>query len=173
MAKSKYPNGYTISDPLECAEFGTQECEVMKAALGKIGIKITVDISLDKYIANFYDPKSHALQWGYIGCAGPDPSGCIDYTLSKNVSNGNTAVYTPPSMLALVQQAAATLNKAKRFQLYTTILQKLATDVPYVAYELPIYTVSLSNKFKWPGIKTLDGNAIFSTPWILDIQPAS
>src|SRR5262249_8964955 len=166
MAKSKHANGFSTTMP--CLSFQVQECQVTSGQLAKIGLKVAVkEVSIA--LATALEFKA-TIQPGYIPCS-PDPNGCPTFILGSTAPY-NTALYKPPAMDKLLNAGVATLIPAKRFASYSPILKMLATDVPYVANTIPVYTIALSKKFIWPGIATAPGETIFYTPWILNIHPA-
>lgn len=173
MAQSKYPNGF--STEIHCPDFGIAECQVMAAQLGKIGIKLKASqVPVLKYINETQESSKHPFVYGYIGCTGPDPSGCLGYLLGKDQLNQlNSAQYDPPGMDALVKSGVTATDPAKRFSIYGEILKKIADDVPYVTYQLPVYTIMLSNKYEWPAIDEINSDPIFYTPWILNLRAKS
>lgn len=172
MAQSKYPNGFSAS--MDCPPFGISECEVMSGQLAKIGIKLKANsVSTLKYVNEAYHSASYPFIYGYISCTGPDPSGCLGYLLGKASLNGiNSAQYDPPGSDALIQAGVSTTNKAQRFAIYSKLLKQIGTDVPYVTYELPVFTIMLSKNYVWPGINEIKSDPIFYTPWVLNIKAA-
>jgi ABC-type transport system substrate-binding protein len=77
----------------------------------------------------------------------------------------------PADIDVLLKQGVRTLNKAKRFEIYSKILRRIGTDVPYVPYALPVYAVMMSNKYAWPGLANAKANVIFDLPWVLNLRP--
>jgi peptide/nickel transport system substrate-binding protein len=142
--------------------------------MAKIGIQVQVNaVDITKYLGDIYGPtKDYGIIYGYISCIGPDPSGCIDYTLgSQQLSQINTAQWAPPDIDELMKQGVATLNKARRFAIYSKMLQRIAQDVPYVATVLPVYSIMIGNKYTFPGLNRVQTDIIFNTPWILNLRP--
>jgi peptide/nickel transport system substrate-binding protein len=173
MAQSKYPNGFSTA--IHCPDFGIAECQVMAAQLAKIGIKVKASkVATLTYINETQSSSKYPFVYGYIGCTGPDPSGCLGYLLGKDQLNQlNSAQYDPPGMEALIQSGVTATDAAKRFAIYSQILKKIAADVPYITYQLPVYTIMLSNKYEWPGIEEINSDPIFYTPWILNLRAKS
>jgi peptide/nickel transport system substrate-binding protein len=172
MAQSKYPTGFSAS--IDCPPFGISECETMAGQLAKIGIKLKANsVSTLKYVNEVYHSASYPFVYGYISCTGPDPSGCLGYLLGKASLNGiNSAQWDPPGSDSLIQSGVATSDNAQRFAIYSKLLSMLGTDVPYVTYELPVFSIMLSNKYVWPGSNLIKSDPIFYTPWILNIKAA-
>jgi ABC-type transport system substrate-binding protein len=141
--------------------------------MAKVGIPVQVNaVPTLSYVNEIYGPKNFGWIYGYIGCIGPDPSGCVGYTLGSNhLSQINTAQYAPPELDTLLNQGVRTLNKAKRFAIYSQILKRIATDEPYVPYALPVYAVMVSNTFTWPNLANAKSNVIFDSPWVLNLRP--
>jgi peptide/nickel transport system substrate-binding protein len=172
LAQSKYASNVPKTS-INCPPFGINACQVLSAQLGRVGIPVQVnEVPTLSYVNEIYGPKTFGWIYGYIGCIGPDPSGCVGYTLgSDHLSQINTAQYAPPDLDKLLAEGVRTLNKAKRFAIYSQILKRLAQDVPYVPYALPVYSVMVSNKYTWPGLAATKSNIIFDSPWVLNLRP--
>src|SRR5581483_5418391 len=172
LAQSKYA-GNLPKTSINCPPFGINACQVLSAQMAKIGLTVQVnEVPTLNYINEVYGPKTFTWIYGYIGCVGPDPSGCVSYTLGSNhLAQLNSAQYAPPDVDTLLNQGLRTLNKAKRFQIYSQILKRIGTDVPYVPYALPVYAVMMSNKYTWPGLAATKSNVIFDSAWVLNLKP--
>jgi hypothetical protein len=59
-----------------------------------------------------------------------------------------------------------TSNPSKRFAAYAALLEKLATDVPWLPLELHRYNWAVSKRFSWP---TFSGYR-YNRPWALEIR---
>jgi peptide/nickel transport system substrate-binding protein len=172
LARSKYPNGFSTT--IACSA-GDQRCQVLAGQLTKIGINAQVKTVDDTTLNTELFGHTLGISVIQLGCIGPDPSGCIAYELGGKGGKPiiyNFANYDPPGIDTLMKQGVGTLNPGKRFAVYSQILKRLSTDVPYVPIQLPPYSMTLSKKFTWPGLSTLPGIAMWYTPWILNIQPA-
>jgi ABC-type transport system substrate-binding protein len=88
----------------------------------------------------------------------------------RNVIYGgwDWAAYDPPGLDELLKQGVQTLNKQKRFQIYTKILTEVANDVPYVNTFIADYTMAMKPQFKYP---TFNGNYLRSH-WLLEVRKA-
>lgn len=170
LAQSKVPNGF--SSVINCPPFGVQECEAWSGQMAQIGIKIQVNaVDVLKYVNEVYGPvKDYNFIYGYIP-GNTDPSSLLNFSLGSNqLSQLNAAQWAPADVDKLLNQGVATLNKAKRFAIYSQILRRLAQDVPYITYALPVYSIMLSDKYTYPGITGLHNEIIFSTPWLLKLR---
>jgi peptide/nickel transport system substrate-binding protein len=89
---------------------------------------------------------------------------------TRNVIYGgwDWAAYAPPGLDQLLKQGVQTLNKKKRFQIYTKIVQMVANDVPYVPTFIADYNMALKPQFKYPGF---NGNYL-RTQWIMGVRKA-
>jgi ABC-type transport system substrate-binding protein len=87
---------------------------------------------------------------------------------TKNLANGswNMANYAPPAVDTLIAQGIASTNPAARLSAYTRLLERVASDVPYV----PIYnvdaTAAISAKFTWSRFN----DVWYARPWALEVR---
>jgi|SRR5581483_4712837 len=171
LAQSKVPNGFSTS--INCPPFGVQECQVWAGQMAKIGIKIQVNaVDVLKYVNEVYGAtKDFSFIYGYIP-GNTDPNSLLSFSLgSSQLSQLNAAQWAPADVDRLLNEGVATLNKAKRFAVYSQILKRLSQDAPYVPYALPVYSIMLSDKYTYPGISKLRNEIAFSEPWILKLRP--
>jgi peptide/nickel transport system substrate-binding protein len=171
LAQSKVPNGFKTY--FNCPPFGVQQCEAWAGQMAKIGIQIQVNaVDVLKYINEVYAPPfDYSFIYGYIPC-NTDPNSCLSFSLgSAQLGQINTARWAPPDVDKLLNAGIATLNKAKRFAIYSQILKRIAQDVPYVPYTLPVYSIMIRNKYTFPGINKIHSEVPFSSPWILNLRP--
>src|SRR5262249_10903260 len=97
-----------------------------------------------------------------------DPS-FYRYTLGKNnaqASHWNWVNYTPAAVDELLNAGTAVSNPAKRFAIYSKVLQRLALDVPYLPIANVDASYAISNKFTWSAYR----NWYYHYPWALDIK---
>jgi ABC-type transport system substrate-binding protein len=87
------------------------------------------------------------------GCSNPDPSSYYDILGSQNLQVGswNVADYAPSAVNGLMTAGVATSDPAKRLAVYSKLLLRLQTDVPYVALYASDASMPLSGKFTEPG----------------------
>ncbi len=109
--------------------------EIIREQLGAVGIAVE-DVSLDFNAATDRVFVDRDFDLGIVSyCNGPDPEiGVRRVYNSRNIrpipfSNG--AAYRNPTVDALFDQAAATLDEAERARYYAEIQQILTADVPY------------------------------------------
>jgi ABC-type transport system substrate-binding protein len=171
LAQSKVPNGF--STYINCPPFGVQECQAWAGQMAKIGIKIQVNaVDVLKYVNEVYGAtKDFSFIYGYIP-GNTDPNSLLSFSLgSSQLSQLNAAQWAPADVDRLLNEGVATLNKAKRFAIYSQILKRLSQDAPYITYALPVYSIMLGNKYTYPGIARLKNEIVFSEPWILKLRP--
>ena len=174
MAHSAYPRGFSTT--LLAYSYGSSVniTEAIAAELGKIGIRAQLKvISLTAFTAIQTGPAGKRLPSFATtgGPASPDASG-YDWLLgSQNIQAGqwNTADYTPPVVDSLLKAGIATTDPAQRFSVFTKLLQRLATDEPYVPLFAVNETVALSSKFTYP----VFGPYTTSGDYALPIKPVS
>jgi peptide/nickel transport system substrate-binding protein len=174
LAESPYPHGFKAT--LLGYSYGNSldVFEVIAAELQKIGI--------DAQIKNGTLPNWLAIEGGpdgkrmatvdYGGCSNPDVSGYDAYLGSQNLASGqyNISDYAPAVVDQLLATGVTTLEPAKRFTIYSELLQNFAVNVPFVPLFTENYFLALSNRFTLRG---LDFWPIENDAYALDIQPAS
>jgi len=113
---------------------------------------------------------------GGWGCFNPDPSTFYDVLGSQNIKAGswNVADYTPPAVDTLLVSGQATNDPAQRFAIYSQLLQRLQTDLPYIGLYSTEYTVAMSAKFTEPGFSYWPTTAVSGYPGLyLNLKPAA
>jgi peptide/nickel transport system substrate-binding protein len=170
LAKSAYPHGF--STKLDATDFGNFPVldQAIAGNLAKIGITVKVnDISTGAWLAEYFGPRDQiGLFFTTFGCASPDPSYYPQIFLgTKNARPGasNIADYTAPEVDTLLTQGVTISNKAKRFAIYSQLLKKIATDVPYVPLYVQNSNAALSSKFSYPTYNSFESGA-----WALQIK---
>ncbi len=170
MAKSAYPHGFNTT-LLEFV-YGSvvNISQVVASELQKIGIHATIKaLTLDAWEAAETGPVSQRqTSFSTGGCEGPDVSGYDHYIGS--LGQFNLAGYVPAAVDKLVAAGLATTKPAQRFAIYSKLLQRVATDVPYVPLYVDEYTVALDNKFVIPAFNQ---PAFQFDDWALQLKPAA
>lgn len=172
LAQSAYPSGFSYTWGVTSL-FGTQNiAEAIAGDLSKIGINITVKtVSFGAWFSEFAAPHTAGINIFGFGCDNPDPALYPSTLLGDRSLQGarpeNFPQYNPPGMNALVQDGITTTNKAKRFAIYSKILQMLGTDVPYVPLVTSPSFAAVSNNLTWKGFGNFEVNG---DPWPLDIS---
>jgi peptide/nickel transport system substrate-binding protein len=154
MAESHYPHGFTTTLPQYDYGSYLNISQVIAAELQKIGIHAQIKVlSENAYFSAQTGPASKR-QTSFVqgGCVSPDASGYDAYLGSANLKQGeyNYADYAPQDVDKLLAAGLATSNPSTRFPVYSKLLQRLATDVPYVPLFLLDYSIALSKKFTVP-----------------------
>ena len=172
LAKSAYPSGFSQTWKMTSLFNSDTLAEAIAGDLAKIGINLTVKtVSIGEWFSTFAAPHTAGLNLFGYGCDNPDPGLYPNQLLGKASLQGNAPAnfpqYNPPGMDALVIAGTSTLNKEKRFAIYSKILTMVANDVPYVPlFGSPSYA-AVTSKFAWKGFGWFEVNA---TPWPLDIS---
>jgi peptide/nickel transport system substrate-binding protein len=170
LAKSAYPNGFSVTlAAAPYANLGTM-CQVLAAQLKKIGINVTIqNMDFGSWFAAVADPGKRPFTIWSAGAFGPDPSGFDSLLGSKNARQGeiNTANYTPPAVDTLLKQEETLTAPAKRLPVFKKLLTRLAVDLPYV----PLYQAdngeAVSSKFTWPNYGTY---SLYVSGWPLGVK---
>jgi peptide/nickel transport system substrate-binding protein len=150
MAKSKYPDGATIS---LAAEPGSIKIgQILQPELEKIGLHLKVEqMSESKFIEILFGPRDKlSLTIDPYGSTYPDPSALLNFFLSPEQAtlNGlNSANYKNATVTDLLEEQNQTADGSKRLQLIGDIYEQTAKDVPYVPLFTPETFMVLSEGF--------------------------
>lgn len=170
MAKSKYPDGFDTE--LQTFDYGSflPVDQVIAAQLKEIGINVDINnVGQTAWFAAITGPaEKRPLTYTTTGTCTPDPSYYDIYLGTANLAEGglNIANWAPPEVDKLMKEGLAAPDGPERLAIYTEMLDKLATDVPYV----PLYVqgvIFASDKYEWPGYDGFWHNR----PWALDLVP--
>ena len=117
------PNGRYIMDK--------EICEVVQQELSKVGIKVNVKVL--EWGAFLADIQGSKYQMAFLGWAqsSPEPSLFLD-ALVMTGGRGNYTGYGNKDVDALLKQAIATTDQAKRKELYGQAMVLMDKDVPYI-----------------------------------------
>jgi peptide/nickel transport system substrate-binding protein len=155
MAKSAYPHGFSTTLIAWDAGNLPTLTQALAGELAKIGINAQVNVvSVGDYFNETLgaaDQRPPVLWWG--GCTNPTLSGMDAYLGSKNTApySYNLADYTPGAVDSLISAGETAINPAKRFAIYSQLLQRLGTDEPYVPLFISKAAIALSSKFQLKG----------------------
>lgn len=117
------PNGRYIMDK--------EICEVVQQELSKIGIKVNVKVL--EWGAFLADVQGKKYQMAFLGWAqsSPEPSLFLD-ALVMTGGRGNYTSYGNKDVDALLKQAIAASDQAKRKDLYGQAMALMDKDIPYI-----------------------------------------
>ena len=129
LAKSPY-NGETIEIVCAFSDLLNMS-QVMQEQLGAIGINVSIN-QTDAPGMNAYTAwdNNQAQMVCYTGAWTSVASSCRPYFYSKGAAN--RAHYTNPEVEALLDQAQAETDSAKREELYKQVQAIIAVDIPYI-----------------------------------------
>ncbi len=171
LAESAYPNGFKGTLLEYPGGTGVDVSQVIAAELQKIGITLQVKVESDPaWSAVETGPAAkRATTFFNAGCVNPDPGALPNTFLgTANLDAGgyDLADYNPPAVNQLVVAGGGTTNPALRFATYSKLLQRLATDVPYVPLFVEDFSVALTNNFTYTGFNQWYPNGV----WALNIK---
>jgi peptide/nickel transport system substrate-binding protein len=177
LAQSGYPHGFSTT--LYEYNYGSSVniSETIAAELQKIGIDAHVKVAptLTAWQAVMTGPvASRPTEFSTGWCTGPDVSAYGFSLGSWNAQPGqwNTADYAPPEVDKLLNAGIATSDPAKRFAVYSRLVQRLQSDLPYVGLYLEDTSIALSGKFTVPGF-TQHYWQFSDNAYALDVKPAA
>jgi ABC-type transport system substrate-binding protein len=112
--------------------------------LRQVGIQAEVKtVNQSTYWTLMSQPGKMAMGLGDWGSDFPDPSDTIKPLFSKATASGgsfNASGWWSPEVEALLKQADATTDSAKRLALYTQMQQVIMKDAPVVPLYQPVKT---------------------------------
>jgi peptide/nickel transport system substrate-binding protein len=171
LAKSAYPNGFSGDLTSYVGAGSTLDIDqVIINELKPLGINLSLKlIPLGDFLKLYSAPKSQFPAGElFYGCLNPDPNWHMFVLGSKNLAPGsyNLADYAPPVVDTLINEGIGTTDPVKRFAIYSKLLLKLQTDLPYVALYVQKANAALASGFSWP---TFNSNW-YNRAWALEIE---
>jgi peptide/nickel transport system substrate-binding protein len=175
MARSGYPHGFsTVLQEYTGLGQAVDQSQVIAAELRQIGINAQIKSnSLAGWGALATGPTAkRPTSFFAYGCLTPDVSGGFSSFLGRwNLRQGqqNTAGYAPADVDTLINAGIASTDPARRFAAYSRLLQRLASDVPYVPLYVADENTALSSRFTYPGLSYY---TVQQGPYALNIKAA-
>jgi peptide/nickel transport system substrate-binding protein len=175
MAQSKYPHGFstTLVEYTGAGQLINQS-QVIAAELQKIGIIAQIKenpIAAWEALAGGPAGK-RPTAFIYSGCTAPDPSNYTTFLGSWGLQPGgsNLSGYAPPAVDTMINASVAATDPARRFAVYSQLLQRLGTDVPVVPLDTTDLSIALSSRFSYSGLSFY---YLQNGPYALNIKPAA
>jgi peptide/nickel transport system substrate-binding protein len=140
LAKSKYPHGFSMSllVPSGTVQY-VAAATIIQQQLKPLNITVTLN-QLDNaaYTAAFQAFNYQAMINGASNdISDPDEMASFQVDVKGGGSHSFWTFYDNPAAIALVHQAEAEVNPAKRAALYAQIQEIVAQDAPYIALDYP------------------------------------
>lgn len=134
LAEAGYADGFTMD--MMVASIPTVQAEAIAADLARVGIRLNLNPQQYGSAVNTWRENRAALfliNWGSYGIG--------DVGLSTSQFFGGTGddVVKNPDLIALLQEADTTMDRARREELYADALQVIAEE----AYWVPLWTYSV------------------------------
>ena len=173
LAESAYPKGFKATLLEYPGGTGADISQVIAAELKEIGITLQVRVESDPaWSAVETGPAAkRATTFFNAGCVNPDPGALPNTFLGPaNLEAGgyDFANYNPRAVNRLVIAGGSTTNQAQRFAIYSKLLQRLASDVPYVPLFVEDFSVALTDHFTYTGFNQWYPDGV----WALNIKRA-
>lgn len=174
LAKSAYPNGFTEETefPSSSPAIGST-LQSLSQALAEIGITLKVkQVSESAFGTKFFENDLPNI---YIGEADPDYADPADYLQvflpSANAVPGsyNSAHFKNKEVDRLLDEQAATTNKAKRREIIGEVLQIVADEIPYLALWWGTTPAAISDQYVNDGFNAL----FYYQPWLTNVGAAA
>jgi peptide/nickel transport system substrate-binding protein len=140
LAQSRYPHGFSMSIlvPSGTTQY-VAAATIIQQQLKPLNIKVTLN-QLDNaaYTAAFEAFNYQAMINGATNdISDPDEMASFQVDVKNGGSHSFWTYYDNPQAIALVHQAEAEFNDAKRAALYAQIQGIVAQDAPYIALDYP------------------------------------
>jgi peptide/nickel transport system substrate-binding protein len=140
LAKSKYPHGFSMSllVPSGTVQY-IAAATIIQQQLKPLNITVTLN-QLDNaaYTAAFQAFNYQAMINGASNdISDPDEMASFQVDIKGGGSHSFWTFYDNPTAIALVHQAEAEVNPARRAALYAQIQEIVAQDAPYIALDYP------------------------------------
>jgi peptide/nickel transport system substrate-binding protein len=175
MAQSKYPNGFdTHTDTFQYGGY-VKINEVIAQQLKPLGINMKVNVlPANGWVAELAGDKSKlSLEFFTDGpLANPDPNAYPSQILyAKNIPHSfNTAAYAPPDFDRLLSLGVTTQAPARRLSIYSRVLRRLGTDLPYIPLYQTDSNLAISSKYSWPSWAGWNMSGVLPSDWPLGIK---
>jgi peptide/nickel transport system substrate-binding protein len=155
LAQSKYPKGFATK---LLVDSGNQKfvtyAQIIKSQLAPLGIDVTItglDHSAFESTFQKFDYDMF-IDYAINDISDPDEMASFELDFKDGGSSSYWSSYNNPKVIALVHQAEAEFNSAKRANLYAQIQSLVAEDAPFVPLDYPPYIYATS--------KTVQGFAV-------------
>lgn len=173
LEKSKYPNGFSTTMPVEA--YDIKVVQALVPNYEKIGIHVKLEsLPEGAYYEKIFGPRSGlGLSFAYLGSSLPDPTILLKLWLasSEAQANGlNTANYKSAAMDRLLAEQNDPANSSRRLAIINEMYELMLEELPYVPLFSPPQFIVLSNKYS---MSQLSAWTISFTPWPLLVHPAS
>jgi peptide/nickel transport system substrate-binding protein len=169
LAQSVYPNGFSSPATLYEYNYGSSIniSEVIAAELQKIGINAQVKVAPTNaaWEAQAVGPASKRSTIFSTGwCPGPDISAYGFALGSWDLKQGqwNDADWAPSEVDNLLKAGVATIDKAKRFEVYSQLIRLIQDDLPYIGLYQETSSIAVSKNFTVPNFTTNSMNGAYA-----------
>jgi peptide/nickel transport system substrate-binding protein len=175
LAKSAYPNGFTLSAPYIEGQAWSQ-LTVLNLQQNMKALNVVVEPKPVQENASLTTLFAHVNPLGFQTMSGtapiPDPAGILGYFTGKAnaAPQGlNIANWTTPSAEQAHDDLMNSTDRPTRWSATKTLLTEMATDVPYIGLYNPDTVVVLTGGFSLPETTTLFDLVVNGT-WVLNLQ---
>lgn len=151
LAKSKFPNGFSTSLLIDGGvEKWRTFAQIIQQQLKAINIDVTIKpldhASFESTFQKFdYDMF---IDYAINDISDPDEMASFEVDFKDGGSSSYWSSYDNPTAIALVHEAEAEFNSAKRAALYAKIQAIVAGDAPFVPLDYPPYIYAYSTKLQ-------------------------
>jgi peptide/nickel transport system substrate-binding protein len=149
LAQSKFPKGFSTKLLIDG---GVQKwvtfAQIIKAQLQAINIDVDItplDHSAFESTFQKYDYDMF-IDYAINDISDPDEMASFEVDVKNGGSESYWSNYDNPKAIALVHEAEAEYNSAKRAALYAQIQSIVAEDAPFVALDYPPYIYAVSDR---------------------------
>ncbi|MEV0585277.1 ABC transporter substrate-binding protein [Nonomuraea sp. NPDC050310] len=150
LAKSAYPDGFTLTVPYASDDKRVDALQAVAADLGKIGIKVDLKpLPPDAARAQRMRHQDLTMGLSELSYGTPDPGEVLPDLLGEVAAQPqgfNFAQYTTPEMEAKINTMLGLTGKARQ-DAVTEIITLAAEEQPYIPLYYAQYGVALNEKF--------------------------
>jgi peptide/nickel transport system substrate-binding protein len=149
LAQSKFPKGFSTKLLIDG---GVQKwntfAQIVKAQLQPLGINVDITpLDHSAFEATFQKLDYEMfIDYAINDISDPDEMASFEIDVKNGGSQSYWSNYDDPTAIALVHQAEAEYDSAKRASLYAQIQKIVAEDAPFVALDYPPYIYAVSKQ---------------------------
>jgi peptide/nickel transport system substrate-binding protein len=151
LAKSKYPKGFSTELLIDGGvEKWRTFAEIIQSQLKAINIDVKLNPLDHASFESTFQKFDYEMFIDYAinDISDPDEMASFEIDYKDGGSSSYWSSYNNPAAIALVHQAEAEFNSAKRAALYAKIQAIVAEDAPFVALDYPPYIYANATKLQ-------------------------
>lgn len=161
LAKSAYPDGFTMAVPYASGSDGATVMQAVAADLAKIGVRLTMEPSPgDKYMATLMDHRGLGVQYVNLSYGTPEPVEVLPDMIGRAAAEPqgfNFSGYGSAELDARLDALAGATGQERQDQV-TALLTEIGDQVPYVPLFHMDNGIALRDGFTATGLSVWNPN---------------